>query len=648
MPDAAISPSTPEPTIATHRELEALVLSNQLEKACELYRKLSQPDATHMRWRGLVYLALCQWDSAETMLSAAYAGGRQAAALHLSALHRILGSTHLARTWLLRAEEGGSDPVDQTFWLRESALLSFAEGELRISIERLEDAWVQSFSDERCALLRPGLAQSLGYAHLRRGDTTKATRYFERALADTNPMRSLYTWGALALAHAFENRITQAYQALHNQSTLDLKSEIALSLRQYQAGTVARAAGNQHRALDHYERSRAQAQENGESDVEFYARLGCCAVHLTLGNLSEARRNLARAEELSAGPAHTLIMNLRRGGVALLSGEPEAEMQLEACFGALHTSGYLREAGWTLMWIAETRLRAQHCVTATLERLLDLASALSSAGWIAIELWTLPALSAHLQNLPEDHPAALLRPRQAGRSFRLEMLSGGALLEKGKRIPALWPQVPTVLSYALSYPGCSLESLAQNVFQDQEPEQAKAHLHALAKELQARNLGLTLHISAQGYCTVQTERDVSLECDLLELDSLSRSDSLAALRKYPERHPAQESRWAASQRISLERSLRQNALTALNAATAQRNLETAHELLSALLEFQRLRKPDPTFAHFLYEARATLQDLGARGRPWVLRDLDWSPNKIETQPPPRATGPEASPRAFGS
>ena len=181
--------------------LRTLALSGEVLPGWNEYETLTHPSAFEDRWGGFCLLALGKFEQARFLLERAFVGHELGAAVHLAYLDRINGDYNAAIRWLNLVEVADLDALSETFRLREHGLLAVANGDLQAGADALEEAWVESFGNEECAFLRPGLAQALGHALLQKGEHGRALKSLNRALEGAIPHQAFYTHSAKAQDH---------------------------------------------------------------------------------------------------------------------------------------------------------------------------------------------------------------------------------------------------------------------------------------------------------------------------------------------------------------------------------------------------------------------------------------------------------------
>ncbi len=590
-------------------DLEMLVLAGRLMEASSVCDALPHLSPREMRWAGLIHLILREYTQAQRVLEQAYREGEVYAALHLCTLNRFQGNLSAAAFWLERCPAPADDPVNQTLLLREQAHIKMISGGMRECIDQLEVAWVTSFTDERCAPLRRGLAQALGYAHLARGSHARALEHFGRALQDTDAARAVFTYGAKGVAHAYLGHISLAREALAAVGRLQSDPRIGRSLTAYQWGTVELAAWEMKPALEHFERAVEFALEEAEGEMEFYAQLGRCAVFLARNEIKDARRAVARAGALADTPKLRALLAWRQGCVAVLRGDREAGALLENAYQTLLEAGRLREAGWATLWQAELSLREGGDLERDLERLTEIASALGDAGWTLIELPALSYLRVHLQSLEPGNPARGLLPNLPIPKLKIELrvLGEAALFIDGRPARTHYTRIAEFVYYLIKHPESSIGEILSDLFPDDPPQRGRNYVHQMRNDLKTAVGGLIIQCDAEHRYSVQYS-EVEFTCDALILEQNLERDPVKALVNYQALLPLSEGDWAAKERERLMGFITKIGLKCLNQWFEAAEYKHCVKLTERLLEVDPL---DSTMSVYLLEALHQLEGTAA-------------------------------------
>jgi tetratricopeptide (TPR) repeat protein len=590
--------------------LRTLALSGQALEGWESYETLTHPSAFEDRWGGFCLMVAGKHTEARTLFEKAFVSHELGAAVHLAYLHRINGECHAATRWLNKIEALELDAISETFRLREQGLLAVVNGDIRMATNALEEAWVESFGDEECAFMRPGIAQALGFTLLDQGEHRRAVESLDRALDGANPFQSFYAYGAKAVAYAFMGEIKMALQSLEAAQSLLIKAPDATALLQYQAGTVARAAGELTEALEHFKQSAKVAQGLGEDETEAYAELGRCAAYLALSDPLNARRALARARFLAQTSRLKTLVLWRQGCLDLQNGAPEAETVLEQAYREFVSSGYLREAGWAGLWMAEAALLAGRDAGPELEALLDTASALGDAGWTGIELAALPRLKRHLEKLRDGHDARILLPgpvQGATPVLELRVLGEAALYVNGRPARTHFSRIAEFVYYLIRNPSSSIGEILRDLFPDEPPQRARNYVHQMRNDLHQAVKGLTVQCDAKHRYSVQYA-EVEFTCDAVALEQHLERDPLSALMNYQTLLPLSEGEWAAKERERLMGFVMQIGLKCLNQWFEAAEYARCVKLTERLLEVDPF---DTTMSVYLLEALYHLEGKAA-------------------------------------
>jgi len=591
-------------------DLRTLALSGEALPGWTAYETLTHPSAFENRWGGFCLMLLGKFEESRVLFERAFVGHDLGAAIHLAYLQRINGDYNAATRWLDMVENADLDALSETFRLRELGLLAVAKGDLQKGADALEEAWIESFGNEECAFLRPGLAQALGHALLQKGEHHQALKSLNRALEGATPYQAFYTHSAKALAYAYLGEIESSKQSLVTAQKFLPEAPDATALLPYQAGTVARAAGETQLALEHFKQSAKIAQSLGVEDIEAYAELGRCAAFLALSDTNNARRALARAKFLSHTSRLKTLVLWRQGCLDLQNGLEGALGVLEQAHTEFVTSGYLREAGWAGLWLAEAALVTGGDVNPALESLLDTASALGDAGWTLIELPALPRLKRHLERLRDGEDARILLPRptvNATPKLELRVLGEAALFIDGRPARTHYSRIAEFVYYLIKHPESSIGEILRDLFPDDPPQRARNYVHQMRNDLKTAVGGLIIQCDAKHRYSVQYG-EVEFTCDAVVLEQNLERDPIGALVNYQALLPLSEGDWAAKERERLMGFVMKIGLKCLNQWFEAAEYERCVKLTERLLEVDPF---DSTMSVYLLEALHQLEGKAA-------------------------------------
>ena len=598
------------PMAINRPNLRTLALSGEALPGWNAYETLTHPSAFEDRWGGFCLMLLGKFEDARVLFERAFVGHDLGAAIHLAYIHRINGDFNAANRWLDLIEHADLDALNETFRLREQGLLAVALGDLQTGADALEEAWVESFGNEECAFLRPGLAQALGHALLHKGEHNRALKSLNRALEGATLRQAFYTHSAKALAYAYLGEVALAQKSLEIAKNLLSDAPDAAALLPYQAGTVARAAGEIQLALECFKQSAKIAQGLGIEETEAYAELGRCAAFLALSDPSSARRALARAKFLSHTSRLKTLVLWRQGCLDLQNALPGAAAVLEQAHAEFVSSGYLREAGWAGLWLAEAALIAGRDVTPELESLLDTASALGDAGWTLIELPALPRLRRHLERLRDGEEGRILLPRpvqNATPKLELRVLGEAALYIDGRPARTHYTRIAEFAYYLIKHPQSSIGEILRDLFPDDPPQRARNYVHQMRNDLKSAVNGLTIQCDAKHRYSVQYG-EVEFTCDAVALEQNLEHDPIGALVNYQALLPLSEGDWAAKERERLMGFVMKIGLKCLNQWFEAAEYERCVKLTERLLEVDPF---DSTMSVYLLEALHQLEGKAA-------------------------------------
>ena len=596
--------------VTNRLDLQTLALSGQALKGWGIYESIACPTPSETRWGGLCLVALGEYVKTRPILENLFSQGELGASIHLATLHRLNGEIPLANHWLDKLEGVELSVLDRTLWLRERGAVSFAQGRTLEATNALKAAWVESFGDDICTPLRSSLVQALGYILFDRGEHRRALDYLNRALDGATPLRLLHTYSAKAVNYAYLGKISEAQKSLEAAKNLLVEIPAATALLHYQAGTVARAAGETTEALEHFKHSAKVAQSLGEDETEAYAELGRCATYLALADPPNARRALARARFLGQTSRLKNLVLWRQGCLDLQNGAPEAQTLLRAAYTEFVSSGYLREAGWAGLWLAEAALLAGRDAGPELEALLDTASALGDAGWTGIELWGLPRLKRHLERLRDGHDARILLPgpvQGAAPRLELRVLGEAALYIDGRPARTHFSRIAEFAYYLIRHPSSSIGEILRDLFPDDPPQRARNYVHQMRSDLHQAVKGLIIQCDAKHRYSVQCA-EVEFTCDAVAFEQQLEWDPLSALMNYQALLPLSEGDWAAKERERLTGFVMQIGLKYLNQWFEAAEFERCVKLTERLLEVDPF---DTTMSVYLLEALYQLEGKAA-------------------------------------
>jgi len=412
------------------------------------------------------------------------------------------------------------------------------------------------------------------------------------------------------VAYAYVGEIPKARKALEVAQNLVIEISVAAALLNYQAGTVARAAGEITLALECFKHSAKVAQGLGEDETEAYAELGRCAAFLALSDPSSARRALARAKFLSHTSRLKTLVLWRQGCLDLQNALPGAAAVLEQAHAEFVSSGYLREAGWAGLWLAEAALIAGRDVTPELESLLDTASALGDAGWTLIELPALPRLRRHLERLRDGEEGRILLPRpvqNATPKLELRVLGEAALYIDGRPARTHYTRIAEFAYYLIKHPQSSIGEILRDLFPDDPPQRARNYVHQMRNDLKSAVNGLTIQCDAKHRYSVQYG-EVEFTCDAVALEQNLEHDPIGALVNYQALLPLSEGDWAAKERERLMGFVMKIGLKCLNQWFEAAEYERCVKLTERLLEVDPF---DSTMSVYLLEALHQLEGKAA-------------------------------------
>jgi len=591
-------------------DLRTLALSGEALPGWTEYETLTHPSAIEDRWGGVCLMLLGKFEEARVLFEKAFTGHELGTAVHLAYLHRINGDYGAATRWLEMIKNVDLDALSETFRLREYGLLAVSKGDLQKGADALEEAWIESFGNEECAFLRPGLAQALGHALLQKGEDHRALKSLNRALEGASLHQAFYTHAATALAYAYLGEVVSAQKSLEIAQSLLPKALDAAALLSFQMGTVARAAGEIQLALEHFNKSAKIAQGLGIEDMEAYAELGRCAAFLALSDTNNARRALARARFLSHTSRLKTLVLWRQGCLDLQNGLEGAAGVLEQAHAEFVASGYLREAGWAGLWLAEAALVTGGDVTPALESLLDTASALGDAGWTLIELPALPRLRRHLERLRDGEDARILLPRptvNATPKLELRVLGEVGLFIDGRPARTHYSRIAEFAYYLIKHPESSIGEILRDLFPDDPPQRARNYVHQMRNDLKSAVNGLIIQCDAKHRYSLQYG-EVEFTCDAVALEQNLERDPIAALVNYQALLPLSEGEWAAKERERLMGFVMKIGLKCLNQWFEAAEYERCVKLTERLLEVDPF---DSTMSVYLLEALHQLEGKAA-------------------------------------
>jgi tetratricopeptide (TPR) repeat protein len=549
--------------------LEA-VFKGEYEAGYKLFKSNKRPSAEDMRWAGICLLNLDEALKAQDVLRQAQILGNKSARIELAAAYRKLDDQKKSDAIIQEIDSQDFNDFDLALLEREKAVSFFAIGQLKKSIEHLEQAWEHAIKAENGQYLLPGITLVLAYGHADLGQEERALHYIGITLEKANIAKQAQLKMIQALCYMYIERFDSAFESLAEADRLRLHAPaISACLRYFQA-KLELARGHHPRALDMFAQAADIAAKSEELETEAYAALGAVFVKTTLGDSRRARSTLARGRALAKTPKARAHAKLREGALLAYRGVGGGVPFIEDALKIFRELGLERDAGVALLHLAEAHLSEgdKKAATKALEEAADVRSAFKHAGPMRYELRDLPQTMAFLRKqkaseyvttLLQDFPEPEMMTVSGAARVRFQALGRAIMTLKGEpiKIKSSTPRAVHMITLLLKKGKVTLEEFLAEVFPDSSERNGRNQFHVTRYQLFDHIPGLEICFDKTSKAYILKLNNLHLECDWLELeDALEKREVHRALDLYQGTLLRDaEGEWARECRMNLEWSL---------------------------------------------------------------------------------------------
>jgi len=593
------------------------VLAGNYLDGLRVYEELQAPTAEDDRWAGLCLHNLGRLFEAKLHFAKAVARGLPQANIELATLYRLTGLGRLAEETLASVFTSDLSKFDRALALRERGAQAVQNGDLAGAVVHLERAWIEgqgTFAEH--SLLAP-IAQLLGTALSDLGREVEAVQYFEHALRSANPARRAYLNAAYGRSLIYLGRYDQAARALGSSQLTAHHVPLSRPLLIYYQGVLARARGACQHATEHFIQAAELSAVSGEPQIECFARLGLSALATSGGQVLEARRQLARARNLTEDARLSAYVQWREGMLKSATGNPQCLADLQGAVAAFRLLSLRREEMWVWVSLCEVYLESGNADRAdnALEHAADLRFCLGEGAPMAVELRYLPTTLTYLSSVPRDHYGRVFwedfQAVQGGVPTAVEIMSLGTSQLKvgGQAVRLDLARSVELLVYLLDHPGVRLDQIQLDLFPEIEHRTSKSYIHQVRRELEQAVPGLRIPYNRADNTYRAVYPEIDLRWDVADLRRTLNDRHGIHLMEMLSRYggpflPKAESRWADMVRNDLQRWIIRVGLETLDDWYRQGEHGKCLDLASRLVEIDPL---DEGLNEFLLKATLIVQ-----------------------------------------
>jgi tetratricopeptide (TPR) repeat protein len=562
----------------------------EFQKGVDFFESLKQPTPDDECWAGLCYLAVGKLLEAQAVLMHARGQGNELAGVNLATTYRHLGDLKQCQKALESVNKLQLDGFAKAMWQREWGQYYFASGLPKQALEATERAWAFASSAQIGEVLLPGIAVGLGMAFQEMGCDQRAIGYLRHAAKSVAPERQPYLLGILSVSL----RVTGQFQAAQMALEQGLSSSPTLAVLHYFLGSLEKAKGNYKNAIQHLITTATNAKELLEHETECFAHIELLSIATADNNFKIAEEHCARATFLANTERLKAFVSWRTGELEIRKGSFDGLQKLFDAQKFFNQSDAKREIALVWLHIAEAHLRLEEKQQShmALTQALEIRHAISNGAFLAAELRALPYLFNLLTQTPDHLLLEEYRRLTGAMPIQFEIRTIGTLgiFVDGTPVKLKSGIEKTIetLAYLLKYQTRNLEQILTDVFNTQDPKQARNYFHMLRNAVKTAIPGLEIHHSKHGDYTI-VHPGLLLKYDLHDLKrSLSAKSNTGlqqALALYRGTYlPHVSSEWAEKERNDVEWSVVRAGLEVIETYYKQGEYSKCLELAERLLE----------------------------------------------------------------
>ena len=537
-------------------------------KAVEVFNALEASTAEEKRWGGLA-LFLVHGDQTRVIniLQTAVAEGSTEAHIELASAFERKGNIEIAYKMLekLLPIRDTLNPLDSAFYYRQLASLDKNSGKLESSLKHIELAWYQTFlSEEAAKRSRYGISYLMSLIYSELGQDFLAAEYMNIAVNEANPTRKNTLYLAQVLTLGYLGNFDKALDILDTVNTISLPYlEVHKLDRQ---GFIYRHLNRLEDAKVCYEQAIIKAKKFKLNSSESFATMLLGAVHLELGNVSEARKYTARAKIIPKSKRTEMYLNFREASLASYLGNKDAKELFQKAITAFEEASsprilacvYLHYAEYQLKFGKTTQADALIC------KATDVRYAIGKVAIIPMEIRTLNRVLDYLDTLPEEHYSKVIyydylekgKVQKQPSVVTLQSLGQEAILIDNEPVRLTMNRAVEIACYLLHHPASKLDEIILALFPDDDPKRAKNYFHQSRYDLESAVPGLKVpyDVKTRSYSIVHTNYEFEWDFEKLEysLNTAIPDDVFQKLMSYNgEFLPNSSSAWAEQERENI-------------------------------------------------------------------------------------------------